>query len=59
MISPSPVSLGLTTVRPPLEALGEEAARLLLRALNGETANMQICLRSHLIPRLSTNAPGA
>lgn len=45
---------GLTTVRPPLEALGEEAARLLLRALGGETANMQVCLRSHLIPRAST-----
>ena len=46
--------LGLSTVRPPLEALGEEAARLLLNALNGETATRQICLHSHLIPRLST-----
>ncbi len=46
--------LGLTSVRPPLEALGAEAARLLLRALGGETTSMQVCLRSHLIPRQST-----
>ncbi len=45
---------GLTTVRPPVEAMGEEAARLLLRALAGDNTGLRLCLRSHLIPRAST-----
>ncbi len=46
---------GLTTVRPPVEAMGEEAARLLLRALHGDKKGLRLCLRSQLIPRASTN----
>jgi len=45
---------GLTTVRPPVEAMGEEAARLLLRALHGDKKGLRLCLRSQLIPRAST-----
>jgi len=45
---------GLTTVRPPVEAMGEEAARLLLRALQGDRRSVQLFLRSHVIPRAST-----
>ena len=45
---------GLTSLRPPLEALGEEAARLLLSALQGERFSWQVRLRSHLVPRRST-----
>jgi DNA-binding LacI/PurR family transcriptional regulator/DNA-binding transcriptional regulator YhcF (GntR family) len=51
---PRSCALGLTTVRPPIEAMGEEAGRLLLRALNGERNGMQICLRSQVIARAST-----
>lgn len=51
--------VGLTTLRPPLEALGREAARLLLLALEGERTVLQVRLRSHLVPRLSTRVPRA
>jgi len=45
---------GLTTLQPPLEALGEQATRMLLNHLNGDKTEMQVCLRSHLLPRAST-----
>lgn len=45
---------GLTTIRPPVEAMGEEAARLLLRALHGDKKSFQVRLRSQVIPRAST-----
>ncbi len=47
-------ALGLTSLRPPLEALGQEAARLILAGLASDTTNMQIRLRSHLAARAST-----
>jgi len=47
-------ALGLTTIRPPVEAMGEEAGRLLLRALYENKTGLQMRLRSHLIPRAST-----
>jgi DNA-binding LacI/PurR family transcriptional regulator len=47
-------SLGLSTVRPPVEAMGEEAGRLLLRTMHGQKQGLQVRLRSHLIPRAST-----
>ncbi|MBC8137056.1 MAG: substrate-binding domain-containing protein, partial [Fibrella sp.] len=50
-------ALGLTTVRPPIEAMGEEAGRLLLRALHGEQGGLQVRLRSQVIPRASTDLP--
>jgi DNA-binding LacI/PurR family transcriptional regulator len=46
--------VGLTSVRPPLEALGEEAGHLLARALLGDASAMQVSLRSLLVPRAST-----
>lgn len=48
-------TVGLTTVRPPVEAMGEEAGRLLLRALHGENSGLRVCLRSQVIPRASTS----
>jgi DNA-binding LacI/PurR family transcriptional regulator/DNA-binding transcriptional regulator YhcF (GntR family) len=51
---------GLTTVRPPIEAMGHEAGRLLLRALAGEKGGAQVRLRSQIIPRTSTaRRPGS
>ena len=47
-------SHGLTSLRPPLEAMGREAARLALCALRGEDLPQQVMLRSDLIPRTST-----
>ena len=45
---------GLTTLRPPLEALGEQAARMLLHQLRGDKSGIQARLRSSLLPRTST-----
>jgi DNA-binding LacI/PurR family transcriptional regulator len=45
---------GLTTLHPPLEALGEQAARMLLSRLHGDGLQMQMRLRSHLVPRSTT-----
>jgi len=45
---------GLTSVRPPLEAMGEEAARMLMRSLQGDAVNMQACLHSTVVRRAST-----
>ena len=45
---------GLTTLHPPLEALGEQAARMLLNRLRGDDTEAQVRLRSHLVPRTST-----
>jgi len=47
-------SANLTTIRPPVEAMGEEAAKMLLRSLNGEKTRSQLRLRSTIIPRAST-----
>jgi len=52
---PLSCSVGLTTVRPPVEAMGEAAAKLLLRAITGEKTGSQVRLRSNLIPRSSTS----
>ncbi len=47
-------TLGLTTVRPPIEEMGEEAGRLLLKAIHGDKNGLQVRMRAHLIPRAST-----
>jgi len=49
------VTAGLSTMRPPLEELGEEAGRLLIAALEGKRASLQVRLRSHLLARRSTS----
>lgn len=46
--------MGLTTLRPPLEALGREGGRLIKRALEGETEPIQIRLQPQLVLRSST-----
>ena len=46
---------GLTTMRPPLEAMGREAARLLMAEVQGACVNVQVRLRAHLITRASTH----
>ncbi len=45
---------GLTSLRPPLTELGEEAATLAMRLLRGEPAPTRIALRHRLIARAST-----
>ena len=52
---PSARGCGLTTVRPPLEAMGRETARLLLEGMAGEQSSHQLRLRAHLIPRMTTD----
>lgn len=47
-------SLGLSTVRPPLEALSSEAARLALQAIEGDRTASQVRMNSRLIVRSST-----
>ena len=46
---------GLTTLRPPLEEMGREAARLLIDEARGSRVSLQLRLRAHLITRASTN----
>ena len=46
---------GLTTIRPPREAMGREAAHLMMRLIRGEeAARVQMRLNSHLMVRGST-----
>ncbi len=45
---------GLTSLRPPLTELGEEAAGLVIRLLRGESAPVRIALSHRLIARGST-----
>lgn len=52
---PAARSASLTTMRPPLEAMGREAARLLLDEMRGGGGSHQLRLRAHLIPRASTH----
>lgn len=52
---PQARAIQLTSLRPPMAAMGQEAARLLRQALSGENSNLQSCLRWHLIPRASTS----
>jgi DNA-binding LacI/PurR family transcriptional regulator len=51
---PKARTAGLTTMRPPMEMIGKEAVRMLARALQGETTDLQVRMRSHLISRRST-----
>jgi len=54
--NPDATKEGISTMRPPLEAMGEEAARIAVQALRGQTTTAQVRLRSHLIVRASTVA---
>jgi LacI family transcriptional regulator len=46
--------LGMTSMRPPLEEMGEEAARLLIQSLEGKRTMTEVWLRSQLKQREST-----
>lgn len=46
--------IGLTSVRPPFEALGAEAAHLIQRALQGENIPLQVRINGHLLVRHSS-----
>jgi len=48
--------MGLTTLRPPLEALGREGGRLIRAALEGDTEPIQVRLNSQLILRSTTRS---
>lgn len=54
---PDSRAVGLSSVRPPMEAMGNEAARLLLQILQGEGNYQQMRMSGSLIPRKST-VPG-
>ncbi|HEY3328563.1 MAG TPA: GntR family transcriptional regulator [Capsulimonadaceae bacterium] len=56
---PEARSLGVTSLRPPLEELGRGAARLAVHALNGDSTPQRVCLSSHLIARESTSGFGS
>jgi DNA-binding LacI/PurR family transcriptional regulator len=47
-------SLGMSTMRPPLEELGQNAARLAVRALADDPTVQRVCLSYHLLKRNST-----
>lgn len=48
-------TIGLSTLRPPLEAMAREAARLLEEHMQGLSFSLQVRLRAHVITRASTN----
>ena len=56
--SPLARRLGLTSLRQPIEELGEAAARTLLRAVEGEPMPTVLPLAYHLVPRASTARGG-
>ncbi|HEY3333318.1 MAG TPA: GntR family transcriptional regulator [Capsulimonadaceae bacterium] len=50
----------LSSMRPPIEMMGTEASRLIMRSLHGEPANYQINLQWNLIARASSDfRPGS
>ncbi|MDR3709710.1 MAG: GntR family transcriptional regulator [Capsulimonadaceae bacterium] len=49
--------IGLSTMRPPLDAMGEAATQLIIQAINGKPATTQVRLGSLLIQRNSTRMP--
>ena len=46
---------GLTTLRPPVETLGKEAARMISHLMRRDSSYLQLCLRSQLLVRSSTD----
>ncbi len=54
---PEARSVGLTTLRPPMEAMGQAAAGLLRAALRHDQADTLVRLRWTLLPRESTRRP--
>lgn len=56
--APASVTLGLTSIRPPLEALGREANLLLKRVIRHQSTGVQVILRPQLIVRSSSRRIG-
>ena len=48
---------GLTSLRPPMQGMAREAARLLLDHIGGSDGSLQVRLRAQVIPRASTQSP--
>jgi len=46
---------GISSMRPPVDEMGASAARLTVRALEGDPTYQRVCLSSHLIARASTS----
>jgi DNA-binding LacI/PurR family transcriptional regulator len=51
---PDSQAIGLTTLRPPIEGIGVQTARLAVAALRREEHPSHVCLRSHLVTRRTT-----
>lgn len=49
--------MGLTTLRPPIEEMGQTAVKIIQLVLNGERPPLRSCLTSHIIERRSTRPP--
>jgi DNA-binding LacI/PurR family transcriptional regulator len=47
-------SYGLTSLRPPLEEMGQEAGHILVSALRGESPPLQVRLKSRILARSSS-----
>ena len=52
-------TVGLTSLRPPMQGMAREAARLLLDQVQGADVGLQVRLRAHVIPRASTTMRSA
>lgn len=50
---PDALARRLTSLRPPMEAMGAEASRLLLQSLRGQPTSLQMRMRWHVISRAS------
>jgi DNA-binding LacI/PurR family transcriptional regulator len=52
-------ALGLSSVRPALEEMGQNAVRMIVDMLNGDPTHFQVCCSSQVIARRSTNRRAA
>ena len=50
--------MGLTSLRPPMQGMAREAARLLMEHIAGNDGGLQVRLRAQMIPRVSTGRRG-
>jgi len=49
---------GISSMRPPLDLMGEEAVRLILQAASGKQIGQRVCLHSQLVARRSSRFDG-
>jgi len=55
---PAARTMGLTSLRPPMQGMAREAARLLIEHITGNDGGLQVRLRAQMIPRASTGRRG-